>query len=549
MLAYGASRQSPTVDEPGHLVAGLSHWQFGQFDLYRVNPPLVRLFATLPVVFADPEVSWTVYDDGPGVRSERKVREDFISLNGRRTLWYLFLGRWACIPFSVIGAYTCFIWARLLYGHASGMLAALLWCFSPTILGHGQLLTPDVGATAIGVVANFAFYQWVKEPSIRNCAIVGLSLGLALLTKGTWIILFLLWPLAWLTVRMLHRGSSTNRNTSSEAAELAVAMCIGLFLLNVGYGFEGTMTRVSDYRVVSAALGGEEEWSPDEPNQRRMAVPEVFQPLRIPLPRNYVLGIDIQKWDFERRLECYVNGCWSAGGYWWYYAYAGLIKIPLGFLLLGALALAVSFRAGWGAATISDELLLIAPGICILLFVSFQTGVNVGVRYALPALPYFFVWASKVGISVLKRDRTVTLLGAAFVTFGIVSTVSAFPHSIAYFNELVGGSKHGHRYLLDSNCDWGQELLSVERWASAHPEASPLYVATLYKYEDITEDRFEYVSSDRRLLPGWYAVSVGALHGSSGDFAAFRERRPMDRVGYTFFIFKVGPYGEAGRHE
>ena len=32
LLAYSAYVHSPTLNEPGHLVAGLSYWKFGQFD-------------------------------------------------------------------------------------------------------------------------------------------------------------------------------------------------------------------------------------------------------------------------------------------------------------------------------------------------------------------------------------------------------------------------------------------------------------------------------------------------------------------------------------
>ncbi|MGO8746687.1 MAG: hypothetical protein ACLQNE_11920, partial [Thermoguttaceae bacterium] len=45
LLAWGAWRHSPTVDEVGSIVAGISHWKLGRFDLYRVNAPLVRLVA------------------------------------------------------------------------------------------------------------------------------------------------------------------------------------------------------------------------------------------------------------------------------------------------------------------------------------------------------------------------------------------------------------------------------------------------------------------------------------------------------------------------
>ncbi len=50
LLAYSAWRHSPVLTEVGQLPAGISHWELGRFDLYRVNPPLVRLVAALPVL-------------------------------------------------------------------------------------------------------------------------------------------------------------------------------------------------------------------------------------------------------------------------------------------------------------------------------------------------------------------------------------------------------------------------------------------------------------------------------------------------------------------
>ncbi len=66
LLAYGAAVHSPSIDEVGHMAAGLSHWQLGRFDLYNVNPPLVRMAATFPVLWADPKTDWADYSDEPG---------------------------------------------------------------------------------------------------------------------------------------------------------------------------------------------------------------------------------------------------------------------------------------------------------------------------------------------------------------------------------------------------------------------------------------------------------------------------------------------------
>ncbi len=92
LLAYGAAVHSPSIDEVGHLAAGLSHWQFGKFDLYHVNPPLVRMVAAVQVLFAQPKTDWSQYSDAPGARSEFAIGRDLITANGERSFWFFTWG-------------------------------------------------------------------------------------------------------------------------------------------------------------------------------------------------------------------------------------------------------------------------------------------------------------------------------------------------------------------------------------------------------------------------------------------------------------------------
>src|SRR4051794_9405016 len=103
LCVWGACRHSPTVDEPAYLCSGISHWEFGRFDLCRVSPPLVRLVAAWPVMLASPKLDWHNYIDAPGVRGEHAVGHDFVIANGDRSFWLFTLGRFACIPFSLLG--------------------------------------------------------------------------------------------------------------------------------------------------------------------------------------------------------------------------------------------------------------------------------------------------------------------------------------------------------------------------------------------------------------------------------------------------------------
>ena len=86
----------------------------------------------------------------------------FITANGERSFWFFTWARWVCIPFSLLGGYVCYRWAKELYGEWSGLLALTLWCFEPNILANGQMITPDMGATAFGVTAAYVFWRWLK---------------------------------------------------------------------------------------------------------------------------------------------------------------------------------------------------------------------------------------------------------------------------------------------------------------------------------------------------------------------------------------------------
>ena len=82
--------------------------------------------------------------------------------------------------------------------------------------------------------------------------------GLAQLTKTVWLLLFILLPLIWLLWRLTARQQSGPRLPRGEILQLAAAMVIAVFVINCGYGFADSFTRLGDYRFLSRALSGEE---------------------------------------------------------------------------------------------------------------------------------------------------------------------------------------------------------------------------------------------------------------------------------------------------
>ena len=338
LLAYSAYVHSPTLNEPGHLVAGLSHWKFGRFELYRVNPPLVRMIAALPVMAVGYEEDWSGFHEGPGARPVFGMGEDFVAANGKRSFYLFMIARWACIPLSWIGAITCFLWARDLFGRPAGVMACVLWCFSPNILAHASLVTPDAGGTAFGVAACYTFWRWLKKPTWSQAALTGVVLGLAELCKTTLILFYPVWPVLWVIYRWQDRRSMTNRHWLREAGMLALRMAIGIYMLNLGYGYEGSLKPLKEFHFVSdlftgqASEGsGQDTSSPPSqggarggststadssggesvPSNNRFAETWLGN-LPVPFPKNYLFGIDIQQRDFEDYgRPSYLRGQWQ----------------------------------------------------------------------------------------------------------------------------------------------------------------------------------------------------------------------------------------------
>ena len=268
----------------------LSHWEFGRFELYRVNPPLVRMVAALPVMAAGYEEDWSGFYESPGARPVFSMGSNFIAANGERSIWLFTIARWACIPFAMAGGLFTFFYSRELWGtDYAGLLSLAIWCFEPNILAHAELITNDVPCTAFGIGATWLFWRWLKSPTWGRAGIAGLVFGIAQLTKSSWLILFGLWPILWILWELTRRNSrkdetertgepqlpdthsveqlspivpeggtfSTSRWT--RATQLILLLLIGLYILNLGYAFDGSFTRLGKYEFISQTLTGLEE--------------------------------------------------------------------------------------------------------------------------------------------------------------------------------------------------------------------------------------------------------------------------------------------------
>ncbi len=525
---------APGWDEWGHLPSGLFHLQYGQYKPYCVNPPLVRTVAALPVLAAGGSIRWVEQPNSPGWRSEWVLRSIFLHAYGERCFEFFSLARMALIPVSLLGTYLLWSIGRRFYGRASGWVAAILWCFSPTALAFGGTIAPDVSAAVFGFLAAYRFYIWLRMGTWSSAIWLGVATAIALLSKSTWLILPPVFAMLWLCDRIMHRRPPW----AADARQWLVGFAIAWLVIHVAYDFRGTLRPLGSFSFRSQLFTGND--SPSGATGNRFADAWTGR-IPMPLPADYIQGIDIQRTEFEAGHQSYLFGTWRDRGWWYYYVTGVFLKEPVA--LWGLIALFVvgailrkQRRVSW------REVVVYAPGLAVLAFVSSQTGFNHHVRYVLPFFPCLYLIAAR---SVAVIDKWIKVAAFLFCGWYAFSSASILPRSYAFFTEAVGGANQGWRYLSDSNLDWGQDLLTLRDWANANPDKRPIWL--LYSPEmlnfrllgiDATNGQPRVVGG-RPAAAGWWAVFATPMTAPENKW--FLDRPATIRLSPTLKLIDVSP--------
>ena len=152
--------QSPTIDEPVHLLAGYSYLKWGDFRVNPEHPPLAKLLAALPLLARDikdprptaPE--WQqIPKQAPGLPTAKVALEMFFVQNDAEALFF-----YAKLPFLVLTIFlglAVFIWAREWFGLEAGVAALLLFASNPNIIAHSTIVHTDMAFAALFFVGTY----------------------------------------------------------------------------------------------------------------------------------------------------------------------------------------------------------------------------------------------------------------------------------------------------------------------------------------------------------------------------------------------------------
>jgi hypothetical protein len=162
--------------------------------------------------------------------------------------------------------------------------------------------------------------------------------------------------------------------------------------------------------------------------------------------------------------------------------------------------------------------------LALLLGLGLFSSVNIGLRHMLVIYPFLFLLAGRGAVALLGTAPRRAILGALAVGY-VAQAVFIAPHHLSYFNILAGGPTQGHRYLIDSNYDWGQNDHFLRN-----------YLETQNNDYQINPDPF-------RPTTGHILVNANALYGVlNRGRAAYRwleGLEPTRQIAYTWFEFNI----------
>ncbi len=515
-----------TMDELAHTPAGYSYITQQDMRLNPEHPPLLKDMAGLsvwlgakitntPLKFPDQAYAWQSKLNG-----QWEFGRNFLFEYGNPADKIIF---WSRLPMVLImlllGTYV-FRWARQLYGNRAALTALFLYSLSPTFIGHGRLVTTDVGAAAAFIIATYHLIKWLRKPSPKNLVIAGIVFGLALLTKFSLALIipyFVVLTFIWATFSAAqpktyslknkilaqekqfehHRQNlfkKVIKNNFKYLGGLLAIGLIGLILIWPVYLFHTynypPQRQLQDTQETLSSYGN-----------RLFAEPVIWmadQPLLRPFGQ-YFLGLLMVMQRASGGNTTYFLGELDNQAWPEYFPVVFSIKVPLALLILAAFALI--YAAGrvkkpiWRQPFIRINhclrkyftefalLLLFA----IYWYTSITSNLNIGVRHVMPTLPILYLlisgqiseWLrSKLGPKLetikispqglIRKARLITadylkmmakyvLLAVLLIWYGWAA-ISVYPHFLAYFNELACGPEKGYQYVTDSNLDWGQDL-------------------------------------------------------------------------------------------
>lgn len=535
MMLFSALGDTCTNDESTHLTNGYAYWKTGAMWYDQINPALSRLLSALPLLALDARFpaehpSWREF------HQYLTLQHLFLYRNRVPPDTLVFHGRLVPMLFTLIIGFVLCWWVRRQFGATAGLAALALYAFEPAILGYGRYATTETFTVGFQFFAIIAWGWYVMSKRWWILLPAGVLTGLALASKHSSVFLFGLLPLLFV-IRWWQRPreySAVRLIASMVVIAVLAAATVGAVYWPVTYPMLKYGPRLAAGEV-----------TPDTPAGHLFVT--LAERLRLPY-HPYLMGFYWLATMNSKGTPSYLLGETYQLGKLHFFPVAFLVKSSTA-LLLGLLACAgILVRNARGRPwlralrELDYRWLLVTVPPVFYFVLCLKSDLNSGIRHLLPIFPFLFAFAAAFLVRYAPR-----WLPAAVLALLVAESALIYPHYLEFFNWPSGGAANGHRYLVNANLDWGQNLRRLKRYLDEHG-IGEVYMA----YHGRCEPEYygirwqplrpDLTPEEQRDFDGVAVISASYLKDLyifDGSFRWLDEMEPSGRVGYSIFVYDL----------
>jgi len=254
----------------------------------------------------------------------------------------------------------------------------------------------------------------------------------------------------------------------------------------------------------------------------------------------------------------FMNGQWFRQTPLTFHLYAFLIKTPLTFFVLVAFAgLGLLTRENRPRLNVRHALAIAGLLAAVVVCIHFGS-TPPGHRDVLAIYPPLFIFAGGAAVWLRRKEGRFVMVLIVIALAGLVAeSMWIRPDYLAYFNVLAGGPENGHKRLVDSSLDWGQDLPALKAFTDEFNIGKPRREALFVSYFGGVDPRDYGVdcvslpahesafSPSRQMLvypSGFYCISATYLMSTRGPYAGpWTKERERAFWGALAIASSLGP--------
>jgi hypothetical protein len=540
--------ESLTMDELAHIPAGYSYLSQQDYRINPEHPPLIKDMSALPLLFLNLDFPENHPSWQEEVNGQWWLGNELIFKANNNADQIIFWSRIPMIMILMLLGFFIFLFTRRFFGNETALLSLFLFSFSPAFIAHGRLVTTDIGATLGVVMTTYFWIKYLKNPKIKNVILAGVFFGISMLLKFSLVLLIPFLFIITIVYSLIKKSLPKYILLSLLAGIIGLIFVMWpVYKLHVlNYPPERQLSDTQE--ILSScpmkSLGELCIWMSDKPILRSID--------------HYLFGLLMatQRTSFGNTV--YFLDSISGNGWWYYFPLVYLMKVPLAFHILSLISL-LFLLLSIKKVKIKEwlEKYFVEFSMVVFLLIYWWTSVtgnlNIGLRHVIPTFPFIYILVS-LGIVRLSRKiekKPFYLLIGLLLVWYAFSSISSFPHYISYFNESIGGSKEGYKYVVDSNYDWGQDLKRLKTFVEKR-EIEKIKVDYFggADVEYYLGEKFEKLDSKSGPQKGWLAISATLLQGGRGEpvpgydqdtgyYDWLNKHEPVGRAGNSIFIYNI----------